>query len=185
MFSCVFSLVWHTALALCDTVVIRQLAFAPGLQRRRLQIACRKKTVLKAWCLTAWSLRSHTACTVPLIAYSELSTTALTCSPLHSNWTTVSSKRMKNAPKKRKVCSQSFARCSRKLFVDVVLFPVFLPCSITMKAVYIEQNSLTDFLPSSSSISRSRRGPSRRCTTMSAVDSTSPEISNWTCGIVS
>ena len=38
---------------------------------------------------------------------------------------------------------------------------------------------------SSSSISRSRRGPSRRCTTMSAVDSTSPEISNWTCGIVS
>ena len=37
---------------------------------------------------------------------------------------------------------------------------------------------------SSSSISRSRRGPSRRCTTMSAVDSTSPEISNWTCGIV-
>ena len=38
---------------------------------------------------------------------------------------------------------------------------------------------------SSSSVSRSRRGPSRRCTTMSAVDSTSPEISNWTCGIVS
>ena len=38
---------------------------------------------------------------------------------------------------------------------------------------------------SSSSISRSRRGPSRRCTTMSAVDSTSPEISNCTCGIVS
>jgi len=38
---------------------------------------------------------------------------------------------------------------------------------------------------SSSSISRSRRGPSRRCTTMSAVYSTSPEISNWTCGIVS
>ena len=36
-----------------------------------------------------------------------------------------------------------------------------------------------------SSISRSRRGPSRRCTTMSAVDSTSPEISNWACGIVS
>ena len=35
---------------------------------------------------------------------------------------------------------------------------------------------------SSSSISRSRRGPSRRCTTMSAVDSTSPEISNWACG---
>lgn len=125
MFSCVFSLVWHTALALCDTVVIRQLAFAPGLQRRRLQIAYRKKTVLKAWCLTAWSLHSHTTCTVPLIAYSELSTTALTCSPLHSNWTTVSSKKMKNAPKKRKVRSQSFARCSRKLFVDVVLFPVF------------------------------------------------------------
>ena len=40
-------------------------------------------------------------------------------------------------------------------------------------------------LSSSSSISRSRRGPSRRCTTMSAVDSTSPEISNWACGIVS
>ena len=39
--------------------------------------------------------------------------------------------------------------------------------------------------PSSSSSSHSQRGPSRRCTTMSTVDSTSPEVSNRTCGVVS
>ena len=38
---------------------------------------------------------------------------------------------------------------------------------------------------SSSSLSRRQRGPSRRCTTMPAVDSTSPEVSSRTCGIVS
>ena len=38
---------------------------------------------------------------------------------------------------------------------------------------------------SSSSRSRSRRGPSRRCTTMSTVDSTPPELSRRTFGIVS
>ena len=38
---------------------------------------------------------------------------------------------------------------------------------------------------SSSSCSHSRRGPSRRCTTMSTVDSTSPEVSNRTRGVVS
>ena len=37
----------------------------------------------------------------------------------------------------------------------------------------------------SSSWSRSRRGPSRRCTTMSTVDSTPPQLSSRTCGIVS
>jgi len=37
---------------------------------------------------------------------------------------------------------------------------------------------------SSSSMSRSRRGPSHRCTNMSAVDSTPPEVSNGTGGIV-
>jgi len=37
----------------------------------------------------------------------------------------------------------------------------------------------------SSSLSRSRRGPSRRCTTMSTVDSTPPELSSRTRGIVS
>ena len=36
-----------------------------------------------------------------------------------------------------------------------------------------------------SSSSRSRRGPSRRCTTMSKVDSTPPELSSRTGGIVS
>jgi len=38
---------------------------------------------------------------------------------------------------------------------------------------------------SSSAWSRSRRGPSRRCTIMSTVDSTHPEVSSGTDGMVS
>ena len=49
--------------------------------------------------------------------------------------------------------------------------------------VAVEQKLNTD--SPSSSCSRSQRGPSRRCTTMSTVDSTSPEVSSRTCGIVS
>jgi len=60
--------------------------------------------------------------------------------------------------------------------VNPAHLPPLLPsdiCStdITMADIY-------PTLSSSSSCSRSRLGPSRRCTTMSTVDSTSPEVSN-------
>ena len=47
-------------------------------------------------------------------------------------------------------------------------------------SVYTDDNTSPS---SSSSCSRSLRVPSRRCTTMSTVDSTSPEVSNRTCGM--
>jgi len=58
-------------------------------------------------------------------------------------------------------------------------------CRGPMTADAILPDAGRSVVSSSSSWSRSRRGPSRRCTTMSTVDSTPPQLSSRTCGIVS
>ena len=92
-------------------------------------------------------------------------------------------------------CLQNHADCFARAEVRHWFMLAFAHAKITpayrthvfkithLQYVYIRASLY--FSSSSSSSSRSRRGPSRHCTTMSTVDSTPPEVSNRTCGIVS